>query len=68
MRKNVRQVLETIVVIPKAMLSPLFLIKEHSIVNLEATNKGHGMHKPSLMEPMDGLEITKTAKIGTEKQ
>lgn len=37
--KNVRQVLETIVVIPKAMLSPLFLIKEHSIVNLEATNK-----------------------------
>ena len=39
MRKNVRQVLETIVVIPKAMLSPLFLIKEHSIVNLEATNK-----------------------------
>lgn len=26
------------------------------------------MHKLSLMEPMDGLEIVKTAKIGTEKQ
>jgi len=26
------------------------------------------MYKLSLMEPMDGLEIAKTAKIGTEKQ
>lgn len=26
------------------------------------------MHKLSLKESMDGLEIAKTAKIGTEKQ
>lgn len=44
------------------MLSPLFLIKEHSIVKPEATNKVHGMHKLSLMEPMDGLEIAKNSQ------
>lgn len=41
------------------------MTKSNLAINME---RGHGMHKLSLMEPMDGLEIAKTAKIGTEKQ